>query len=207
MSGSARRPSGPAAGAAAAVVVAIIAPPSWVLTTLAILAFLLAVMQRATYWRMYGLYTFALVLYIAAPDDVAFEAEERGLQFLAGIALLIVGLAILHRVGDRLARRGPGIRGPDPTSVQIEEQFRASRSRPRPPRSGCLVGRGPRCQASAGGVIELFRAILTASTKALITAPMRIRSRIIWAVTTARALWLVARMSPKPTVVKIVTVK
>ncbi len=89
------------------MVVAIIAPPSWVLTALAILAFLLAVMQRATYWRMYGLYTFSLVLFVAAPDDVAFEAEERGFQILAGIALLIVGLAILHGIGDRLARRYP----------------------------------------------------------------------------------------------------
>ena len=81
---------GTAAGAATAVVVAIIAPPTWVLTALAILAFLLAVMQRATYWLMYGLYTFALVIYLAAPDDVGFEAEERGVQILAGIAILVV---------------------------------------------------------------------------------------------------------------------
>jgi hypothetical protein len=71
------------------------------------LALLLAVMQRATYWRMYGLYTFSLVLYLAAPGDVAFEAEERGFQILAGIALLIVGLAIFHGIADRLARRYP----------------------------------------------------------------------------------------------------
>jgi hypothetical protein len=96
-----------ALGVAAAVVVAIIAPPPWILTMLAIVALVLAVMQRATYWRMYGLYTFALVLYLAAPGDVAFEAEERGFQILAGIALLIIGLAILHAVGDRLARRYP----------------------------------------------------------------------------------------------------
>jgi len=89
---------GTAAGAAAEVVVAIIAPPSWVLTALAILAFLLAVVQRATYWRMYGLYTFALVIYIAAPDDVAFEAEERGFQILAGIALLLIGLSSMPSV-------------------------------------------------------------------------------------------------------------
>jgi hypothetical protein len=98
---------GTAAGAAAAVVVAIIGPPSWVLTALAILALLLAVMQRATYWRMYGLYTFSLVLFLAAPGDVAFEAEERGFQILVGIALLIVGLAIFHGIADRLARRYP----------------------------------------------------------------------------------------------------
>ncbi|MFG1627631.1 FUSC family protein [Kribbella sp. NPDC049227] len=98
---------GTALGAAAAVLVAIIAPPAWVLTALAIVAFLLAVTQRATYWRMYGLYTFSLVLYFAAPDDVAFEAEERGVQILAGIGILIIGLAILHAIGDRVARRYP----------------------------------------------------------------------------------------------------
>jgi hypothetical protein len=98
---------GSAAGAAAAVVVALIGPPAWVLTMLAIIAFLLAVTQRSVYWRMYGLYTFALVLYLAAPDDVGFEAEERGFQILAGIAILIVGLAVLHAIADRLARRYP----------------------------------------------------------------------------------------------------
>ena len=96
-----------APGAAAAVVVAIIAPPPWILTMLAVIALVLAVMQRATYWRMYGLYTFALVLDLAAPGDVAFEAEERGFQILAGIALLIMGLAILHAVAGRVARRYP----------------------------------------------------------------------------------------------------
>jgi uncharacterized membrane protein YccC len=94
-------------GAAAAVVVAIFAPPAWALTALAIVAFLLAVMQRATYWRMYGLYAFSLLLYFAAPDDVGFEAEERGVQILAGIAILIVGLAVLHAIGDRLRQRYP----------------------------------------------------------------------------------------------------
>jgi len=98
---------GTAVGAAAAVVVAIIAPPPWAMTALAIVAVLLAVLQRATYWRMYGLYTFALVLFLAAPGDVAHEAEERGVQILAGVALLIIGLAALHLIADRLARRYP----------------------------------------------------------------------------------------------------
>jgi len=98
---------GTAVGAAAAVVVALVGPPAWVLTTLAIIALMLAVTQRSVYWRMYGLYTFALVLYLAAPDAVGFEAEERGVQILAGIAILIVGLAVLHAIADRLARRYP----------------------------------------------------------------------------------------------------
>ena len=64
-------------------------------------------MQRATYWRMYGLYTFSLVLFLASPADVGFEAEERGFQILAGTALLILGLAVLHSIVGRLARRYP----------------------------------------------------------------------------------------------------
>lgn len=96
-----------AVGATAAVVVAIIGPSSWVLTALAIIAVLLAAWQRAVYWRMYGLYTFALVLFLAAPDDVAFEAEERGFQILAGIGLLVIGLAMVHAIAGRLAQRYP----------------------------------------------------------------------------------------------------
>ena len=86
---------GTAAGAAAAVVVAIIAPPPLAYRTCRgrdlargdaagdILADVRPVHVRAR-------------TLLAAPDDVAFEAEERGLQILAGIALLIVGLAVLH---------------------------------------------------------------------------------------------------------------
>ena len=98
---------GTAVGAAAAVVVAVIGLSPWAQTALAVVAFLLAVMQRATYWRMYGLYTFSLVLFLASPGDVGFEAEERGFQILAGIALLILGLAVLHLITGRLARRYP----------------------------------------------------------------------------------------------------
>jgi len=98
---------GTACGAAAAVVVALLTPPTWVLTALTLLAFLAAVMQRQVYWRMYGLYTFSLVLYFATPGDVAFVAEQRGFQILAGVGLLVIGLVALHAVGDRLARRYP----------------------------------------------------------------------------------------------------
>ena len=98
---------GTALGAVAAVVVAVIGLSPWAQTALAAVAFLLAVMQRATYWRMYGLYTFSLVLLLASPGDVGFEAEERGFQILAGITLLILGLAVLHPITDRLAKRYP----------------------------------------------------------------------------------------------------
>ena len=98
---------GTAVGAVAAVVVAVVALPPWAQTAIAVAALVLAVMQRATYWRMYGLVTFSLVLFLASPGDVAFEAEERGFQILAGIALLILGLAVLHPIMGRLARRYP----------------------------------------------------------------------------------------------------
>ena len=49
----------------------------------------------------------SLVLFMASPGDVGFEAEERGFQILAGIALLILGLAVLHLITGRLARRYP----------------------------------------------------------------------------------------------------
>src|SRR6478672_11810444 len=98
---------GTAVGAAAAVVVAVIGLPPWAQSAVAVVACLLAVMQRATYWRMYGLYTFSLVLFMASPGDVGFEAEERGFQILAGITLLILGLAVLLPITGRLARRYP----------------------------------------------------------------------------------------------------
>jgi hypothetical protein len=56
---------------------------------------------------MYGLYTFSLVLLLSAPGQVGFEAEERGVQILVGISLLVVGLAIVHALGARVAKRYP----------------------------------------------------------------------------------------------------
>ena len=60
-----------------------------------------------TYWLMYGLYTFSLVLLLAAPGQVGFEAEERGFQILVGIGLLVVGLVIVHALGRWLTKRDP----------------------------------------------------------------------------------------------------
>jgi hypothetical protein len=56
---------------------------------------------------MYGLYTFSLVLLLAAPGQVGFEAEERGLQILVGVGLLVVGLFVVHALGPWLAKRRP----------------------------------------------------------------------------------------------------
>ena len=52
---------------------------------------------------MYGLYTFSLILLLGAPGQVAFEAEERGVEILVGVGLLVVGLFIVHAIAGRLA--------------------------------------------------------------------------------------------------------
>jgi len=98
---------GTALGVAAAIPVAIISPSSAVLATVGTLAFLLALTQAKTYWLMYGLYTFSLVVLLAAPGQVGFEAEERGFQILVGVGLLVVGLVIVHALGGSLAKRAP----------------------------------------------------------------------------------------------------
>lgn len=98
---------GTALGAIAAIPVAILAPAPGVLTGIAVVAFLLALTQAKRYWLYYGLYTFSLVLLLAAPGQVAYEAEERGVQILAGIVLLVVGLVVVRTLGARLAKRYP----------------------------------------------------------------------------------------------------
>lgn len=95
---------GTSVGIAAAIPIAILSPPSGVLTALGIVAFVVALTQAKTYWLMYGLYTFSLVMLLAAPGQVGFEAEERGFQILVGVGLLVVGLAIVHALGKRLSQ-------------------------------------------------------------------------------------------------------
>ena len=98
---------GTALGVAAAIPVAIADPPAGVLAVVGAVAFIVALTQSKTYWLMYGLYTFALVLLLAAPGQVGFEAEERGLQILVGVGLLVVGLFVLHAFSTWLAKRMP----------------------------------------------------------------------------------------------------
>jgi len=98
---------GTALGVAAAIPVAIIDPPAGVLAAVAAIAFVLALTQAKKYWLMYGLYTFSLVLLLASPGQVGYEAEERGVQILVGIGLLVVGLFIIHALGAWLADRDP----------------------------------------------------------------------------------------------------
>ncbi|MEU8519954.1 hypothetical protein [Streptomyces sp. NBC_01216] len=96
---------GTAVGIAAALPVAVLAPSAWVTSVIATAAFVAALTQADRYWLMYGLHTFALVL--AAPGQVATEAEHRGFEILADGAILVIGLAVVHAIGDRLLQRAP----------------------------------------------------------------------------------------------------
>ena len=98
---------GTTVGIAAVIPVAIVSPPAWVLTAVGTVVFVVALTQAKTYWLMYGLYTFSLVLLLSAPGQVAFEAEERGFQILVGVGLLVVGLVVVHALGNWLAKRHP----------------------------------------------------------------------------------------------------
>jgi fusaric acid resistance family protein len=98
---------GTALGIAAAIPVAILSPPAGVLAGVGAVSFIAALTQAKTYWLMYGLYTFSLVLLLATPGHVGFEAEERGFQILVGIGLLVIGLAIVHALGSWAAKRDP----------------------------------------------------------------------------------------------------
>jgi Fusaric acid resistance protein-like len=98
---------GTALGVAAAIPVALLDPSAGVLAAVGTVAFIAALTQAKTYWLMYGLYTFSLVLLLAAPGAVGYEAEERGSQILVGVGLLVVGLFIVHALGTWLAKRDP----------------------------------------------------------------------------------------------------
>ena len=98
---------GTALGVTAAVPVAVLDPAGWVVATVGIVAFVVALTQTKRYWLMYGLYTFSLVLLLASPGQVGFEAEERGVQILAGVGLLAVGLVFIHALARWLAKHHP----------------------------------------------------------------------------------------------------
>jgi Fusaric acid resistance protein-like len=98
---------GTSLGVAAAIPVAVVSPPAWFLTAGGSVTFIVALTQAKTYWLMYGLYTFSLVLLLSAPGQVGFEAEERGVQILLGVGLLVVGLVIVHALGHWLSKNDP----------------------------------------------------------------------------------------------------
>ena len=97
-----------AVGAVAAVPIAVIAPPSWAMSIIATAAFVLALTQhKERYVRYYTLLTFALVLALSPPGDVGAEAAHRSSEILIGIGILVVGLAVLHPLGDWLSKHDP----------------------------------------------------------------------------------------------------
>ena len=98
---------GTALGAIAVVPVAIAALPAWAVYLLAAVAFVLALMTYKRYWLYYGFYTFALVLVLAPPGHAGSEAAHRGFEILAGIAILVAGLAILYPLAAWLSKRYP----------------------------------------------------------------------------------------------------
>lgn len=98
---------GTALGVIAVVPVAIAALPAWAVYVLAAAAFVLAFWQYKRYWLYYGLYTFGLVLLLSPPGQAGSEAAHRGFEILAGIGILVVGLAILYPISNWLSKRYP----------------------------------------------------------------------------------------------------
>ena len=71
-------------------------------------AFVLAVLEyRKSYTASYGLYTFSIVLALSSPGNVGTEAAHRGSEILIGIAILVVGLALVQPLAAWLAKRYP----------------------------------------------------------------------------------------------------
>src|SRR5262249_46913808 len=97
-----------AVGGAAAIPVALVRPPQWAIAGIPSGAFVLAVMQyRKSYTASYGLYTFSIVLALSSPGNVGTEAAHRGSEILIGIAILVVGLALIQPLATWLAKRHP----------------------------------------------------------------------------------------------------
>ena len=97
-----------AAGVVAAVPVAVLGPPTWAITVIATVAFVLALtVYKKSYVLYYGLFTFALVLALSPPGHVGAEAAHRGSEILIGIGVLVIGLAILHAHARWLAKHDP----------------------------------------------------------------------------------------------------
>jgi uncharacterized membrane protein YccC len=98
---------GTALGAIAAIPLAILGLPAWAISVLAAVAFVLALWQYKRYWLYYAFWTFAIILALSPPGKVGTEAAHRGSEILAGIAILVVALAILQPLGTWLSKRYP----------------------------------------------------------------------------------------------------
>jgi hypothetical protein len=121
---------GTAVGVCAAIPVAILEPPSAMLTAIGIVAFVVALIEAKRYWLMYGLYTFSLIMLLAAPGQVGFEAAERGVQILVGVGLLVIGLFVVQALGGWLQRRDP--------QPELAATAGSSQAAPRPSSPGPL---------------------------------------------------------------------
>lgn len=98
---------GTALGAIAAIPLAIVGLPAWAISALAAVAFVLALWQYKRYWLYYGFWTFAIILALSPPGRVGTEAAHCSSEILAGIAILVVALAILQPLGTWLSKRYP----------------------------------------------------------------------------------------------------
>ena len=107
---------GTALGVILVVPVAILALPTWAISVIATTAFVAALTQLKRYWLYYTLYTFALVLALSTPGNAGTEAAQRGAEILAGIAILLIGLVVLHALGVSLSKRYPQPELTGPTS-------------------------------------------------------------------------------------------
>lgn len=96
-----------ALGVIAAVPIAVLALPTWAISIIATTAFVVALTQLKRYWLYYALYTFAIVLALSTPGNVGTEAAHRGSEILAGIGILVVGLAVIQALGAWLSKRFP----------------------------------------------------------------------------------------------------
>jgi hypothetical protein len=99
---------GTAVGVIAVTPVAIAAPSAVATSVIAGVAFLLSfAVYSKIYWLYYALFTFALVLALAPPGHAGSEAAHRGSEILTGTGILVVGLAIVHALGNWLSKRYP----------------------------------------------------------------------------------------------------
>ena len=98
---------GTAPGVIAVIPVAIATLPAWAIYTIAAVAFVLALTQYKRYWLITLCTPSAWSCVLSPPGHAGTEAAHRGSEILAGIAILTVGLVILHALGTWLSKRYP----------------------------------------------------------------------------------------------------
>jgi hypothetical protein len=121
---------------------------------------------------------------------------------------IVTAVIVWSQIGIAGYLVGPlvgGCRDPDPRLLGDGGDSARGRSGDRG--NAGLASRSQPGRPASSAAVCRFRPSRAALTKALIPTPRITRSRSIWNVTTRRALWLVAEMSPNPTVEKIVTAR